>query len=313
MPEYAIKPADNLKQAILSVIAFFDLFDYPLTAYEIWEQTGKKWELVEILDFLNSETPEPAAGRVPAAIFEQKNGFYFLVGRAEIVVIRQKRHNYGAEKIKIARRFTRVFSFLPFVKMVALANALGQNNWRVESDIDFFIVSAPRRVWLTRLYCTGLAKLVNRRPTAKEKKDKICLSFYAASDHLCLDDLRLKGADPYFDYWRRSLILLYNKKRTYERFLEANGLLTPSFDLFSQKAAVKEKKTRKPSVILNKLEFLAKKFQLAIMPAGLKALMNKSDGVVINDSILKLYQRDRRREYAEKYGNKIDEILKKDN
>ncbi|MCX6794925.1 MAG: hypothetical protein NTY31_02990 [Candidatus Falkowbacteria bacterium] len=300
MPESEIKPERQLKEAIIKVLVFFDLFDHPLTAYEIWMKLDKKWGLTEILDFLDKEILKPAAA------LSQRSGFYFLVGREEITTIRQRRYNYSAEKMKIARRFARIFSLLPFVRMVALANSLGQYNSRAESDIDFFIVSAPHRVWLARLYCTGLAKLLNRRPNATDKKDKICLSFYVAADRLCLDDLRLQGEDPYFDYWRRSLVLLYNKDKTYERFLEVNEL---SFGSVAVGAAI----SPKPNIFLDKLEILAKRFQLAIMPAELKSSMNNSDGVVINDSILKLYRRDRRREYAEKYGNKINEILKEDN
>ncbi len=300
MPEYEIRSSDKLKEAIIRVIAFFDLFDYPLTAYEIREQLDRRWQLLDILEYLDKET----SGLAP--IFSRQNGFYFLSGRENIVAVRQERHNYGVRKIKIASRFARLFSLLPAVKMVSLANSLGQNNLRDGSDIDFFIISSPRRLWLTRLYCTGLAKLLNRRPHAENKKDKICLSFYAAADHLCLDDLRLEGDDPYFDHWRRSLVLLYNKDRTYERFLAANGLS-------AKISGIGPEMSVKPGRFLDKLEFLAEKFQLAIMPEELKSAMNNSDGVVINDSILKLYRRDRRREYAEKYGNKVNEILKKDN
>jgi len=300
MPEYEIKQTAELKEAIIRVIVFFDLFDHPLTAYEIWRRLKKKWSLAEILDFLSKEIGHSAA------TLSQKNGFYFLTDREEIVTVRQKRHNYGAKKLRIARRFARVFSLWPYVKMIALANSLGQYNLRAESDIDFFIISAPRRVWLARLYCTGLAKLLKRRPDATNKKDKICLSFYAAADHLCLDDLRLQGEDPYFDYWRQSLVLLYNKDGIYERFLAANGLS-------SRLTAAGTAPIPGNNIFLDKLETMARKFQLAIMPAGLKSKMNNSDGVVINDSILKLYQRDRRREYAEKYGNKINKILKENN
>ena len=300
MPAIEIKTAASLREAIIRVIVFFDLFDYPLTAYEIKAKLNKKWALIEIIDFLDQE------GLEPATKLSQKNGFYFLSGREGIVAVRQKRHNYGARKIKIARRFARLLSLWPYVKMIALANSLGQNNLRVESDIDFFIISAPRRIWLTRLYCTGLAKILNRRPNAITKKDKICLSFYATSDRLCLDDLRLNGSDPYFDYWRQSLVLLYDKDKTYERFLEANKLA-------SKLAVVGTAAASGNNIFLDKLEIWAKKFQLAILPAGLKSNMNNSDGVVINDSILKLYQRDRRREYAEKYENKINEIFKEGN
>jgi hypothetical protein len=300
MPDYAINNPGELKQAIIRALAFFDLFDHPLTAYEIWGQLNKQWPLADVCLFLERTVA------IPGTFLEHKNGFYFLRGRAAITAIRPQRHNYSTRKLKIARRFARLFSVLLCVKLVALANSLGQNNLRDGSDIDFFIISSPRRVWLTRLYCTGLAKVLNRRPRPTDKKDKICLSFYAATDHLCLDDLRLPGDDPYFDNWRRSLVVLYNKDNTYEKFLAANGL--------SPEVHVAEaKKPRRFSPVLDKLEILAKKLQLAIMPPSLKSVMNSSDGVVVNDSILKLYQRDRRREYAEKYGNKVNEIIKENN
>ena len=307
MPAYPIQSESGIKEAIIRVIAFFDMFDHPLTAYEIMTQLDKKWSYDSIIGFLETAIRKSTAAPVGVNnVLARKNGFYFFVGREDIVETRQKRHNYSARKIKIARRFMRLFALWPSVKMIALANSLGQHNLRDGSDIDFFIVSAPRRVWLTRLYCTGLAKLANRRPNATSKRDKICLSFYVGADRLDLDDLRLPGSDPYFDHWRQSLVLLYNRSKTYEKFLAANGLSAAARNLGLDKSALHYKNGNK---IGDKLELLAKKIQLAIMPAELKSLMNASDGVVINDSILKLYQRDRRREYAEKYEKKVAEIL----
>lgn len=289
-----IKLDNSLEKAIVKEIAFFDLFDYPLTAYEIWENLGQQHSLEYILSTLEDSS----------SLIAEKNGFYFLSGRREIIITRQKRYNYSYRKIKIARRFASLFSILPFIRMIAVANSLGQYNLRDGSDIDFFIISAPRRLWLSRLYCTGLAKILNCRPTIKTKKDKICLSFYLAEDHLDISNLHLSGSDPYFDHWRQNLILLYNKNKTSERFLEANGLTEKNKrDSFAGCLF-------RPSFFFSLLENIAKKIQLKIMPSALAAAMNNSDGVVINDSILKLYREDRRRNYAEKYGKKINEIYK---
>lgn len=299
MSETDRKLNNDLGEAILKTIVFFDLFDYPLTAYEIRENLDRSVELVDIFDILGQGTD----------LIEEKNGFYFLSGRAEIVITRQKRYNYSYRKIKIARRFVRLFRLCPFVRVVAVANSVGQYNLRDGSDIDFFVITAPRRLWLSRLYCTGLAKILNSRPTSQIKKDKICLSFYIATDHLDISDLRLSGGDPYFDYWRHNLILLYNKKRTYENFLFVNSLLAETDE--SQVIAATDA-ILPTGFFLNFLENIAKKIQLKIMPAALAAAMNNSDGVVVNDSVLKLYREDRRRFYAEKYGEKINKIFKKD-
>ncbi len=293
MSNYDLENFSNSKEAITCVVVFFDLFDYPPTAYEVYEYLDKKYPLPEIITALTA-----------CAQLEIKNGFYFLRGRSEIIAIRQKKHNYSQRKIKIARRFSRLLCCLPFIKVIALSNSIGQFNLRDASDIDFFIISSPRRLWLTRLICATLAKILNKRPTPKNKKDKICLSFYITRENLNLDNLQLKAGDPYFFFWLRSLILLYNKEGVYEEFLEANRL-----------APLKMKPlTATPNnFILNFLERLAKNFQFIIMSSALKQAMNNSVGVFVSDKVLKLYLRDKRQEYAEKYGNKLRQIFTENN
>ena len=310
-----------LKKAILKTIAFFDLFDYPLTSYELWRNLEGDWEYQTVRTYLNHLLEAPGGSRLAGEswsetgqkILEIRHGFYFLPGRREIVSWRQKRHNYSAEKVKIARRFARVFSWLPWVQAIFLANSQGFYNLRAASDIDFFIISSPGRLWLSRLYCTGFAQLLRRRPTPADKRNKICLSFYLAADHLNIDDLRLSGADPYFDYWRRQLILLYNKNNTYNNFLKANRLSLDEGRELSGKTSDTNYSFSKINWRLfikffDFFERLAKRWQLKIMPAGLKEAAGQSDGVVISDQVLKFYQGDRRREYAKKYEQKIREI-----
>ena len=311
---------NNLPEAIVSTIAFFDLFDYPLTAYEIFKYSDGCRALRDIIEVLDQEIDSRFRGNDKESgndksgnsqpVIQQKNGFYFLTGREEIIVSRQKRHNYTQRKIKIARRFSRWLRLCPFVRSIAVANLIGDNNLREQSDIDFFIITAPRRLWLSRLYCAGLAKILRRRPTADNKKDKICLSFYVSAAHLNLDDLRLPGADPYFDYWRRGLVLLYNKGGVYGRFLKENGLAAAEAVVPSSAVPEAIEKKSRLSIFLNFLEKISRLIQLKIMPAALKTAANNSDGVIISDTVLKLYLSDRRREYAKKYGDKINEIIK---
>ncbi len=293
MFNYDIRNDKSLKEAIIHLVAFFDLFEYPLTGYEIWYYLDKPGQLSDLLKFLANDSP----------IIKQKNGFYFLAQREEIIITRQKRYNYTNRKLKIAKRFSYWFNLLPFIKTIAISNSIGAHNLREGSDIDFFIITSPNRIWLSRFLCAGLAKLLNRRPTKRNKQDKICLSFYITKDHLNLTDLKLPFNDPYFDYWIRSLILLYNKKGIYQQFLIANKLA---------KGELLPLKHPKNSLV-DKLEKLTKKWQLQIMSPDLKKEMNNSDGVVVNDQVLKLYLGDRRREFLDKFNCKINEIFQKIN
>ncbi len=275
----------SLTLAIKEMAVFFDLFDYPLTIFEVWGFLDRRLELVDLWALLDGH---PSLGH--------QNGFYFLKGRESLVAERQKRHNYYQRKLKTAKAFARLFGAFPFVKAVFLANIIGSSNLRDGSDIDFFIITMPRRVWLSRLFCAGLAKFLNRRPKENDKRDKICLSFYISLDHLGLDSLKLPDGDPYFDYWIRGLVLLYNKDRVAERFWTANS---PIFLTTIPPLVIRN------NYILDKAEKAARRWQERIMPPVLKeaareSLVPRLSGVVLTDRIIKLYRRDRRQEIREK-------------
>lgn len=274
------------QEAIIKRIAFFDIFDFPLTVFELWKDGGIGLSLRELRQVLDSDPR-----------LETADGFYFLAGRPAIVATRRERHNYSERKIRIARHFTRAFALWPGIRLVALANSIGRRNLRDGSDIDFFIITAPGLIWLSRLYCTGLAKILGRRPTARTKRDRICLSFYLAADRLAIEDLKLAGSDPYFEEWRRNLVPLYNINQTYEAFAAANaGVASRGAEISPQQGGWLEK--------------MAQSWQLNIMPPDLKEANGQSDGVIIKTGVLKFYQRDRRREIAQKYAQKISILLR---
>lgn len=294
MLNYLNNNQSELTAAILRPLVFLDLFDYPLTAYEIWRYAGKPESLEVFISALE---------QLPSNIIQEKNGFYFLNGRDEIVDVRKIRYNYSCAKIKKAKRFARIFSLLPFVKAIAVANFIGDHNLRKEGDIDFFIISASRRIWLSRLFCAGLAKLLNSRPTAEKKQDRICLSFYVAQDRLDIRDLALGDNDPYFYYWRQDLLPIYSRENAFAEFLAANtGNHQENVPLAGRR-----------NHWIDGFEKMAKAWQLKIMSPALRAAMNNSDGVYISDSVLKLYLGDRRRLFAEKFKAKYDEFFQKIN
>lgn len=291
MIDFILTPEKLLILEIKKIIVFFDLFDYPLTSLELYNYLDQKFLLSEIIFSLESLD----------GIIECKNGFWFLSGRENLVALRQLRYNYSVRKLKIAKRYAKIFGLLPYVKVVTLANVIGAHNMRDEGDIDFFIISAQNRLWLTRLFCAGFAKILNKRPTQINKQDKLCLSFYISDDNLNLDSLKIEPADPYFDYWLKTMIPLYNQNKVYENFLFANNLMGGQVT-FSKSI------NKKTNILLNSLEQIAKKWQLKIMPEALKQVRLSSQGKFINDKILKLYWHDRNAEILDKFNYALNKI-----
>lgn len=298
---------DKIQEAILKTVIFFDLFNYPLTNWEIWQYLN-----LEINLGLSEKSVEDL---VIAGKLKQKDSFYFLPGREEIIDIRRERYNFANYKIKLARRATKLFKWLPSVKLVAVSNLIGHHNLRNESDIDIFIISSPNRLWLTRLFCTGLMKITRQRPTKDCKRNKMCLSFYAAADGLAMESLRFKPSDPYFDNWFLGLYPIYDNDKylAYLRF--KNPWLKKSFpnslllrENFPDNYFSKNWLDWLLYYGANFLNSVAKKIQIAIMPKVLKDLANKNTGVVLNDQILRFYLKDKRQDFLDKYNQRLAEF-----
>ena len=290
------------RQEILRVIAFYDIFDAPLTILEIKNQLNIDVSLMEIEDILNKEILD---SQISLA-----NGWYFLKGRGDIISIRRQRYNYSLKKIKIARFFAKIFSQLPFVLVIYTCRSSSVYNFRKESDIDFFIITKDKRIWLSRLFLAGLTKFLNKRPNKKTKKDKICLSFYVSENNLDLSSLKVKDGDPDFEFWQKNLLLLYNRNNTHQKFLNINNLNKQ----FKDNKVVLNEGTNKSglfSKILDSLEKMSFKFQLKIMPPYLQLAVNDQGnvkGVIFNENIIKLHLRDPRLKIKELYEEKIKRL-----
>lgn len=308
----------KLKKAIIELIIFFDIFSYPLTVYEVWRYLSIEstyYEVEKILKYLKKEN-----------LISEELGFFFLLKKKDLLKIRQSRYHHANRKMKKAKKAAKLFSYLPWVKFVALSNLIGRHNMRDASDIDLFIITENNRLWLTRFFCAGLMKILNKRPSKKTKRDKICLSFYVDDKHLNLERLTLKDKeDYYFYYWLAGLYPLYDANFYHFKLMQENQWLKnylPNIDFLlnnhSYKPSLAFKFHEKVDFkfikrIIYIFEKIFKFIQLKIMPQELKKIANLDNRVVINDSILKLYLIDRRQEFIDKYNKNLNEFYKKIN
>lgn len=307
----------NQDKHMLSIIAFFDLFNYPLTAWELWRFGPTKQTYAENLQAIKE------------ADLPEQDGFYFLPDREQIVITKQERYNIADKKFKRALKIAWLMSRLPWIKLVALVNLIGAHNLRSEGDLDFFIVTQKNRLWLSRLIITAVLKILRLRPTAKKSRDAICLSFWVDEAHLNLGAFRLPD-DWYFRYWLAGLAPLYDRADIYKKLISANPWLSQALPNW-QPAKISSRRillprcvgrvregfefpplakgeVRRGSNIFNKLENLVKNFQWKIMPESLKNLANQDTRVVINEGVIKMHPVDRRKEFAEKHKDNLAKL-----
>ena len=202
----------ELKKAVLSTLAYADIFDYPLKKEEIWRflLSDIRYQILDVSKGLK-ELPEVS----------QKNNFYFLKEREHLVLLRKKRERWSKEKLKIAQKVANWLKIIPTIKMVAVTGALAMENSNENDDIDLLIITSKSRLWLTRFLTVILLELVaNRRhPADKEVKDKICLNMFLDEGHL---EVPKKEQDLFSSHEVCQLKVLWDKNGIYQKFLKAN-------------------------------------------------------------------------------------------
>lgn len=315
-----IEKNNNLiKKAIVRAIVFFDLLDYPLTLGEIWKyslilpgENLPETDLSEMLEIMEADS----IGK----IIERKNGFYFLRGRSGLAAARMKGQVSAQDKYKIAIKTAHYLKFIPGIKLVAVCNSLAMGNVREASDIDFFIITAKDRIWLTRLLVTVMTQILGMRRYKGKVNNRVCLSFYITENNLDLEKVTLP-VDPYFYYWLASLDPILDN-RCFDGFIGANAWLKRYLPNFFPKMPNTSRRTENSfwSGLINKmnsfwfysflgvwLENLARFIQLKKMSKNKNSLAKADDTrVIISETMLKFHETDRRREFLEKWESKMN-------
>lgn len=287
------------KENLYKALKYFDMFSYPLTRVE-----AKAWQW----------TSDELHRNINIEDIEEKDGFYFLNGREDIIKIRQDRYKISDQKILKARSIIKLFRLLPSVKMIAICNSLGYQNARAESDIDLFIITTPGKIWLTRFWLTSLLKLMRLRPYDRGvKKDTFCLTFFMTTENFNIESLKIGNTDVYLTYWLTQLIPLYNPENIYEYFLQANDWVLKYLpDFISYKVSDDRRIDHSHwsklfrFLTLPGWENILKNFQLKIMPNSLQQAANKDTRVVIKENILKFHgSDDNRLNYLNKWQDRF--------
>jgi hypothetical protein len=319
-----LKDLSFLELFIINTIVYFDIFDQPLTLAEIYNylytggMSGGDCSLAELKDNLNNNDKLKK-------IITTKSGFYFLKNRQEIIETRLERYNLTDQKFKIAQKGLRMMKYIPFIKLIAVCNNLAYFNANKDSDIDLFIITRKKRIWLARFALVILIAILGLRPPKSKAKDKLCLSFYITEDDLDISKVKAAPDDIYLVYWLATLLPVYQREDFYNKLITNNNWLKkylPNWqpnqigyryrveDNKFNRFVYKSKEFVWGSFLGNPLEKLAKLTQLKKISQKKKDLAIHDDTrVIINDCMLKFHETDRRLEYLDKFEKKRKELI----
>ncbi len=259
----------NLHKNILATVTYYDVLDYPLTPYELWqylisydgENTTDACQLRDVVLAL-----ETAEMKRKLAFLD---GFVFLPGRGLLVAERIAREKISARKLAGMKTLTGLMRFLPFVRMIGATGSLSLKHGTRTSDWDMFIVFEEGKIWIGRLILTLFLHVIGKRRHGTKVTDRACLNYFITTKQLEILNQDLYAAHEY-----QTMRLLYGEDM-YQKFILANRWIKrykPNYSgqALRDRSAVKESKWQ-----LSCQQFLETLFKFVPMQRELIAWQKK--------------------------------------
>lgn len=190
----------NISKNILATITYYDVFSYPLTAFEIWKYLMRSDYYEEksdgnvTLHQISQELKQDPLIR----FVDEHNGFYFLKGRKELVEKRIVKTKISFSKFRRLRRAVNILKAVPFVRMIGITGRLAMKNAEHKSDWDVFIVLKSERIWIGRTMVTLVTHLIGKRRYGKKIQDRVCLNYFVTEDGMEISTKDLFSSNEYY-------------------------------------------------------------------------------------------------------------------
>lgn len=278
----------SINKNILATIAYYDIMDYPLTAFEVWKyliarnteprkvatlprsehETQTEDDRCALADVMGELENEISAKGGPAygwkKYIENFQGFYFLRGRKNLVRQRLERNKVSEAKYKIVLRAVKFLKFIPYIRMIAVSGRVAMKNAEGESDLDLLIIFEKGHIFTGRFLSFALLSILGVRRKDKKIKNRICLN------HFLSTDFSVSVKDLFSSHAYVFMLPIFNFE-SYQKFLKKNEWIKnycPNFR--NEIQALKEEKDNNFSKIFRKI--LEKVFSLEFIERNLKKI-----------------------------------------
>ena len=224
-----------LKRDIIRTLAYYDIFSYPLTASEVYHNLRDNHTS---LDEVKIELEKLSENR----ILHQKGEFYLLNNNDNYIKRREKGNVLAKKRLKTAQRVSGFISRFPFIRGILLSGSISKGFMEEDSDIDYFVITHPNRVWFTRLMLMLFKKIF-----LLNSKKIFCINYFVDSENLEIQEKNIFTATelvtllPTFstemyeelyakNIWMRQFYPNFPKRETTEVLDRKNGILKSTLE-----------------------------------------------------------------------------------
>jgi hypothetical protein len=163
------------ESSVIKTLLYFDLFNYPLATDEI-----KKFCRA---DFSEHNLDETLYSLLEKQLLFSKNNYFLLANDFKKVQQRIEDNKRAQAVMKKAKFFSKLISQFPYVRAVFISGSLSKGVMHKDSDVDYFIITAPNRLWLCRTLLVLFKKIF-----LFNSHKYFCVNYFVDENHLRIND-----------------------------------------------------------------------------------------------------------------------------
>lgn len=173
---------DKLSKSIIQTLLYFDIFNYPLDSKEVFQflQT-------------NHVTPKVVHDKL-CELSDNKLAFrfgnFFTLQNNPILIDRRVKGNEEAARFMfLAHRQAGLIQRFPFIKAVMASGSLSKGYMDESCDLDFFIITQSKRLWIARTLL-----VIYKRLFLANSHKYFCVNYFIDESSLEIEEKNLYTA-----------------------------------------------------------------------------------------------------------------------
>ena len=159
---------------LLKPLLYFSLFQYPLTEAEIFafSEVSSKEQVNKELEKLVKEQ-----------VIYKIDDFYLFENDKSLVKRRLSGNQMAKDIQNKANKVSKLISKFPYVEGVGISGSLSKGYYDDDGDIDFFIITTPKRLWIARTFLIFYKKIF-----LLNSKKYFCVNYFISTNALEIDE-----------------------------------------------------------------------------------------------------------------------------
>ena len=158
----------------LKTILYFSIFRYPLNKDEIHSYTN--YETI-------TETEKELQHLIDEKILRKVDEFYVYGSDLDSVIKRMRGNMYAKKVMKKASKKAKFIAKFPYVEAVGISGSLSKGYYDNLSDIDFFVITKPNKLWI----CRTLLMLYKKIFLFNSRR-YFCVNYFVSSSQLEIEE-----------------------------------------------------------------------------------------------------------------------------